>query len=80
MPNTHKPSADERLLEQLSRTLNVTKASHDEVTQVLIHLLACQIASYPPLVRNDAWDCAVDTLDDAVEDISEMMDAKYIKN
>lgn len=80
MPNTKQPSADERLLEQLSRVLSITKASHDEVTQVLIHLLAVQIASYDPLMRDIAWDAAIDTLDEIVEDVAMQMDAKYIKN
>lgn len=80
MPNSKQPNAELRLHEQLSRTLSVTKASHDEVTQVLIHLLGVQIASYEPLMRDFAWDCAVDTLDEIVEDVSMRMDAKFIKN
>jgi hypothetical protein len=80
MPNAKQPNAELRLHEQLSRTLSATKASHDEVTQVLIHLLACQIASYDPLMRDAAWDCAVDTLDEMVEDVAMRLDANYIKN
>jgi hypothetical protein len=80
MPNSKQPSAELHLHEQLSRTLGATKASHDEVTQVLIHLLAVQIASYSPLIRDAAWECAVDTLDEIVEDVSMRIDAQYIKN
>jgi hypothetical protein len=80
MPNAKQPNAELRLHEQLSRTLSATKASHDEVTQVLIHLLACQIASYDPLMRDAAWDCAVDTLDDIIKEVAERMDKNYSKN
>ena len=80
MTNSKQPSAELRLHAQLFRVLSITKASHDEVTQVLIHLLAVQIASYNPLMRDAAWECAVDTLDDMVEDVSMQMDAKYVKN
>lgn len=80
MPNSKQPSAAHRLQEQLTRTLNGTKASKDEATQVLIGLLAVQIASYDPLMRDAVWECAVDTLDDMVEDLSEQIDAQFINN
>lgn len=80
MPNSKQPSAAHRLQEQLTRTLNGTKASKDEATQVLIGLLAIQIASYDPLMRDAVWECAVDTLDDMVEDLSEQIDAQFIQN
>lgn len=80
MPNSKQPSAAHRLQEQLTRTLNGTKASKDEATQVLIGLLAVQIASYNPLMRYAAWECAVDTLDDMVEEISNQFDAQFINN
>jgi hypothetical protein len=80
MPNSKQPSAAHRLQEQLTRTLNGTKASKDEATQVLIGLLAVQIASYSPLMRDAVWECAVDTLDDMVEDLSEQIDAQFINN
>ncbi len=80
MINSKQPSAELRLHDQLSSVLGTTKASHDEVTQVLIHLLAVQIASYDPLMRDIAWDAAIDTLDEIVEDVAMQMDAKYIKN
>lgn len=80
MPNSKQPSAAHRLQEQLTRTLNGTKASKDEATQVLISLLAVQIASYSPLMRDAVWECAVDTLDDMVEDLSEQIDAQFIQN
>lgn len=80
MPNSKQPSAARRLQEQLTRTLNGTKASKDEATQVLIGLLAVQIASYDPLMRDAVWECAVDTLDDMVEDLSEQIDAQFIQN
>lgn len=80
MPNSKQPSAAHRLQDQLTRTLNGTKASKDEATQVLIGLLAVQIASYDPLMRDAVWECAVDTLDDMVEDLSEQIDAQFIQN
>lgn len=80
MPNSKQPSAARRLQDQLTRTLNGTKASKDEATQVLIGLLAVQIASYDPLMRDAVWECAVDTLDDMVEDLSEQIDAQFINN
>ena len=80
MPNSKQPSAAHRLQEQLTRTLNGTKASKDDATQVLIGLLAVQIASYDPLMRDAIWECAVDTLDDMVEDLSEQIDAQFIQN
>lgn len=80
MPNSKQPSAAHRLQDQLTRTLNGTKASKDEATQVLIGLLAVQIASYDPLMRDAIWECAVDTLDDMVEDLSEQIDAQFINN
>jgi hypothetical protein len=80
MPNSKQPNAECRLHNQLSRVLSITKATHDEVTQVLIHLLAVQIASYSPLIRDAAWECAVDTLDDMVEEIAMKLDEKYVKN
>lgn len=80
MPNSKQPSAAHRLQDQLTRTLNGTKASKDEATQVLIGLLAVQIASYDPLMRDAVWECAVDTLDDMVEDLSEQIDAQFINN
>jgi hypothetical protein len=80
MPNSKQPSAECRLHNQLARTLNGTKASKDETTQVLIHLLAIQIASYDPLMRDAVWECAVDTLDDMVEDIAAEIDAHFINN
>ena len=80
MPNSKQPSAACRLQDQLTRTLNGTKASKDEATQVLIGLLAVQIASYDPMMRDAIWECAVDTLDDMVEDLSEQIDAQFIQN
>ena len=69
-----------RLHEQMARLLNGTKADKDEVTEILIAFLAIQIASYDPLERLDLWDCAVDTLDDMVELLSEETDSHFIKN
>ena len=69
-----------RLHEQMARLLNGTKADKDEVTHILIAFLSLQIASYDPLERLDIWDAAVDTLDDMVEDLSEQIDAQYVKN
>ena len=69
-----------RLHEQMARLLNGTKADKDEVTEILIAFLAIQIASYDPLERLDLWDCAVDTLDDMVEALSEEADSHFIKN
>lgn len=80
MPNTKTPSPAIRLHEQMARLLNGTKAHRDEVTQILITFLAIQIASYDPLERLDLWDCAVDTLDDMVEFLSEEADSHFIKN
>lgn len=80
MPNTKAPSPAMRLHEQMARLLNGTKAHRDEVTQILITFLAIQIASYDPLERLDLWDCAVDTLDDMVEVLSEEADSHFIKN
>ena len=80
MPNTKTPSPAMRLHEQMARLLNGTKADKDEVTQILIAFLAMQVASYEPLERLGIWDAAVDTLDDMVEDLSEQIDAQYVKN
>ena len=80
MPNTKTPSPAMRLHEQMARLLNGTKADKDEVTQILITFLAIQIASYDPLERLDLWDCAVYTLDDMVEALSEEADSHFIKN
>ncbi len=80
MPNTKTPSPAMRLHEQMARLLNGTKADKDEVTEILIAFLAIQIASYDTLERLDLWDCAVDTLDDMVEVLSEEADSHFIKN
>ena len=79
MPNT-KASPAMRLHEQMARLLNGTKAHRDEVTQILITFLAIQIASYDPLERLNLWGCAVDTLDDIVEVLSEEVDAQFTRN
>ena len=60
-----------RLYEQMDRLLKGTKAHRDEVTEVLIHFLAHQVASYNPFERLEVWDAVVDTLDDMVDEYSE---------
>lgn len=75
-----KLSAADKLHHQLATFLNATKVDRDDVTEVLISLLAMQIASYDPLIRLDVWDNAVDSLDMMVDEISEELDAKYSKN
>lgn len=72
-----KPSPAEVLHRQLATFLNKTKVKRDDVTEVLISLLAIQIASYDPLVRLDVWDSAVDMLDLCVEKLADERDAKY---
>lgn len=75
-----KLRAADKLHHQLATFLNATKVDKDDVTEVLISLLAMQIASYDPLIRLEVWDNAVDLLDTAVEEISEELDAKYSNN
>lgn len=70
-----KLSAADKLHRQLATFLNATKVGKDDVTEVLISLLAMQIASYDPLIRLDVWDNAVDSLDMMVDEISEELDA-----
>lgn len=75
-----KLSAADKLHHQLATFLNATKVDKDDVTEVLISLLAMQIASYDPLIRLDVWDNAVDSLDMMVDEISEELDTKYSNN
>lgn len=75
-----KLSAADKLHRQLATFLNATKVDKDDVTEVLISLLAMQIASYDPLIRLDVWDNAVDSLDMMVDEISEELDLKYSNN
>lgn len=76
MPNAKQPSPARRLHEQMGRLLNGTKAHHDEVTEILIAFLAIQVSSYNPFERIDVWDAVIDTLDDMIEEISEMKDGE----
>jgi F0F1-type ATP synthase delta subunit len=75
-----KLSAADKLHHQLATFLNATKVDKDDVAEVLISLLAMQIASYDPLIRLDVWDNAVDSLDMMVDEISEELDLKYSNN
>ena len=70
----------DKLHHQLATFLNATKVDKDDVTEVLISLLAMQIASYDPLIRLEVWDNAVDLLDTAVDEISEELETKYSNN
>jgi hypothetical protein len=79
MPNT-KASPAHSLANRLAATLSVTKADKDEVTKILIDLLAHQISSYHPIHRIAIWDAAVDELDDMVEVFSNEGDKVYERN
>ena len=79
MPN-EKASPAHRLAYRLESILVSSKVDKDDVTEVLISLLAMQIASYDPLIRLDVWDNAVDSLDMMVDEISEELDLKYSNN
>lgn len=79
MPN-HKASPEARLEDKLVSALLTTKARRDDVTKILIDLLASQIANYSPLDRTDVWIAAVDELDDMVELFSAAADSEYIMN
>jgi len=79
MPN-YKASPEARLEDKLVSALLTTKARRDDVTKILIDLLASQIASYSPLDRTDVWIAAVDELDDMVELFSAAADSEYIMN
>lgn len=75
-----KSSPAKTLHRQLATFLNKTKVKRDEVTEVLISLLAIQLASYDPLIRLAAWNSAVDVLDLCVEKLADERDAKYSDN
>lgn len=79
MPNT-KTSPAHRLAHRLASTLSVTKADKEEVTKILIDLLAHQISSYHPIHRIAIWDAAVDELDEMVEIFSTIGDKQYERN
>ena len=79
MPNT-KASPAHRLAHRLASTLSATKADKEEVTKILIDLLAHQISSYHPIHRTDIWDAAVDHLDEMVEIFSTIGDEQYERN
>ena len=80
MPNSKQPGPQKRLHDQLVRVLQGTKASNDEVTEVLIALLAIQLAAYPPLERTICWDAAVETLDNMVDELITQFDHNITKN
>lgn len=79
MPNI-KASPAHRLAHRLASTLSATKADKEEVTKILIDLLAHQIASYHPIHRLSLWDAAVDELDAMVEIFSTIVDKQYERN
>lgn len=79
MPNT-KASPAHRLANRLASTLSTTQADKEEVTKILIDLLAHQIASYNPIHRLSLWDAAVDELDAMVEIFSKIGDEQYEHN
>jgi hypothetical protein len=79
MPNT-KASPAHRLAHRLASTLSATKADKEEVTKILIDLLAHQISSYHPIHRDCIWDAAVDELDEMVEIFSTIGDKQYERN
>ena len=80
MPNYKQPCPQKRLHDQLVRVLQVTKANDDEITEVLITLLAIQLAAYPPIERAICWDAAVDTLDAMVDELITQFDNNIPKN
>ena len=79
MPST-KASPAHRLAHRLASTLSATKADKEEVTKILIDLLAHQISSYHPIHRIAIWDAAVDHLDEMVEIFSNIGDKQYERN
>ncbi len=79
MPNT-KASPAHRLAHRLTSTLSATRVDKEEVTKILIDLLAHQISSYHPIHRIAIWDAAVDELDDMVEVFSNEGDKVYERN
>lgn len=79
MPNT-KASPAHRLANRLASTLSATKADKEEVTKILIDLLAHQISSYYPIHRIAIWDATVDHLDEMVEIFSNIGDKQYERN
>ena len=79
MPN-YKASPEARLEDKLVSALLSTKARRDDVTKILIDLLASQIANYKPIDRTDVWIAAVDELDKMVELFSAAADSEYIMN
>jgi hypothetical protein len=79
MPNT-KASPAHRLAHRLASTLSATRVDKDEVTKILIDLLAHQISSYHSIHRIAIWDAAVDELDDMVEVFSNEGDKVYERN
>lgn len=76
MPNTKQPNPAKRLHAQLVRTLTATNASRDDVTEVLIHLLARQLASYPALEREAGLEAAILVLDQKTMEMGEDVDRK----
>ena len=80
MPNSKQPCPQKRLHDQLVRVLQVTKASDDEITEVLITLLAIQLAAYPPIERMICWEAAVETLDNMVDELITQFDHNITKN
>ena len=79
MPNT-KASPAHRLAHRLASTLSVTKVDANEVTKILIDLLAHQISCYDPIHRIAVWHTVVDELDDMVEIYSLEADKRYEGN
>ena len=79
MPNT-KASPAHRLAHRLASTLSATRVDKEEVTKILIDLLAHQISSYHPIHRIAIWEASVDELDDMVEVFSNEGDKQYERN
>jgi hypothetical protein len=79
MPN-EKASPAHRLAYRLESILASSKVDADEITKILIDLLAHHIAGYEPIHREYIWDAAVDELDDMVEIFSAIEDEDYQKN
>lgn len=76
MINSKQTSPTKRLHHQLVRTLTATNASRDDVTEVLIHILARQLSSYPALEREAGLEAAILVLDQKTMDMGEDVDRK----
>lgn len=79
MPNT-KTTPGQLLHNQIGRLINGTKATREEVLEILVTMLSVQIAEYEPLVREEVMNECLDTVEQMALTMGEQFDAKFIKN